>query len=533
VRWRWPVVISSVLALVVTVPVYQNLGNEFMPPLNEGSILYMPTTLPGISIEEATRVMQTMDRELKKFPEVERVFGKVGRSTSPTDPAPLSMIETNIMLKPKSEWREGMTWDKLIGEMDNAMRFPGMPNIWWMPIQTRTEMLATGIRSSLGIKVFGPDLATIERTAVDIERALLADKRTAPYTRSAFAERATGGYFLDFDINRKAAARFGLNIGDVQDVIEAAIGGARVSETVEGRERYGILVRYAREYRDNIEALKRVFVTTSTGAQIPITQVADIVFRTGPPALRNEDGQLVSFVFVDVSNQIGIADYVELARNVVSEKVDIAAGYRLDWAGQFTYFERAKARLTILVPLTIFVIFFMLYMHRKSITETLIVMTALPFSLIGSIWLLAALNYNLSVAVAVGMIAVAGLSVELGLLMMLYLDLAWRRSKNEGLLSTKDNLSDTIVEGASQRIRPMLMTGLALFMGLLPIMYSTGSGADVMKRIAAPMLGGVGTGLLLVLIVFPAIFSFWRGQNLQKPTTKASFNEDLEETNDK
>jgi len=533
VRWRWPVVIGSVLALVVTVPVYQNLGNEFMPPLNEGSILYMPTTLPGISIEEATRVMQTMDRELKKFPEVERVFGKLGRSTSPTDPAPLSMIETNIMLKPKSEWREGMTWDKLIGEMDNAMRFPGMPNIWWMPIQTRTEMLATGIRSSLGIKVFGPDLATIERTAVDIERALLEDKRTAPYTRSAFAERATGGYFLDFDINRKAAARFGLNIGDVQDVIEAAMGGARVSETVEGRERYGILVRYAREYRDNIEALERVFVTTSTGAQIPITQVADIVFRTGPPALRNEDGQLVSFVFVDVNNQIGIADYVELARNVVSEKVNIATGYRLDWAGQFTYFERAKARLMILVPLTIFVIFFMLYMHRKSMTETLIVMTALPFSLIGSIWLLAALNYNLSVAVAVGMIAVAGLSVELGLLMMLYLDLAWRRSTNKGLLSTKDNLSDTIVEGASQRIRPMLMTGLALFMGLLPIMYSTGSGADVMKRIAAPMLGGVGTGLLLVLIVFPAIFSFWRGQNLQKPTTNASFNEDLEETNDK
>jgi len=527
VRWRWPVVIGSVLALVVTVPVYQNLGNEFMPPLNEGSILYMPTTLPGISIGEATRVMQTMDRELKKFPEVERVFGKLGRSTSPTDPAPLSMIETNIMLKPKSEWRDGMTWDKLIGEMDSAMRFPGMPNIWWMPIQTRTEMLATGIRSSLGIKVFGPDLATIERTAVDIERALLADKRTAPYTRSAFAERATGGYFLDFDINRKAAARFGLNVGDVQDVIEAAIGGVKVSETVEGRERYGILVRYAREYRDNIEALERVFVTTSTGAQIPITQVADIVFRTGPPALRNEDGQLVSFVFVDVNNQIGIADYVELARNVV------AAGYRLDWAGQFTYFERAKARLMILVPLTIFVIFFMLYMHRKSMIETLIVMTALPFSLIGSIWLLAALNYNLSVAVAVGMIAVAGLSVELGLLMMLYLDLAWRRNVNEGLLVTKDNLSDAIVEGASQRIRPMLMTGLALFMGLIPIMYSSGSGADVMKRIAAPMLGGVGTGLLLVLIVFPAIFSFWRGWNLQKISTKVSFPENLEETNDK
>ncbi|MEX2496627.1 MAG: CusA/CzcA family heavy metal efflux RND transporter [Woeseia sp.] len=514
VRWRWPVVIVAVLALIATVPVYRSLGNEFMPPLNEGSILYMPTALPGMSIAEATRVLQTMDRELAKFPEVERVFGKVGRSTSPTDPAPLSMIETNIMLKPQSEWREGMTWDKLIGEMDAAMRFPGMPNIWWMPIQTRTEMLATGIRSSLGIKVFGPQLETIEATAVDIERALLKDERTAPFTRSAFAERATGGYFLDFDINREAAARFGLNIGDVQTVIEAAMGGMKVSETVEGRERYGILVRYAREYRDNIEALKRVFVTTSNGAQIPITQVADIRFRTGPPALRNEDGQLVSFVFVDVSEQIGIADYVDLAREVVADEVEMTPGYRIEWAGQFTYFERAKARLAVLVPLTVFVIFFMLYMHRKSMTETLIVMTALPFSLIGSIWLLAALGYNLSVAVAVGMIAVAGLAVELGLLMMLYLDLAWPRDRDEGLIKSSLDLTAAITVGASHRIRPMLMTGLALFLGLVPIMYSTGSGADVMKRIAAPMLGGVGSALFLVLIVFPAIFSFWRGRGL-------------------
>ncbi len=466
--------------------------------------------------------MQTMDRELKKFPEVERVFGKIGRSTSPTDPAPLSMIETNIMLKPQSEWRDGMTWDKLIGEMDSAMRFPGMPNIWWMPIQTRTEMLATGIRSTLGVKVFGPELDRIERTAVDIERALLQDARTAPYTRSAFAERATGGYFLDFDINRAAAARFGLNIRDVQDVIEAAMGGVKVSETVEGRERYGILLRYAREYRDNIEALERVFVTTSNGAQIPITQVADIQYRTGPPALRNEDGQLVSFVFVDVDDEIGIADYVDLAREVVEDTVDVPPGYRLSWAGQFTYFERAKARLTILVPMTIFVIFFMLYMHRKSLMETFIVMTALPFSIIGSIWLLAALDYNLSVAVAVGMIAVAGLSVELGLLMMLYLDLTWKRRVSDGSMATQGDLSDAIFEGASQRIRPMLMTGLALFMGLVPIMYSTGSGADVMKRIAAPMLGGVGSALLLVLIVFPAIFSLWRGWRLPASTDETS-----------
>lgn len=292
------------------------------------------------------------------------------------------------------------------------------------------------------------------------------------------------------------------------------MGGAKVGETVEGRERYSILVRYAREYRDSIEALERTFVTTANGAQIPITQVADLRFRTGPPALRNEDGQLVSFVFVDVSEAIGIADYVDLARDVVADKVDIPPGYRIDWAGQFTYFERAKARLTILVPLTIFVIFFMLFMHRNSLTETLVVMTALPFSLIGSIWLLAALNYNLSVAVAVGMIAVAGLAVELGLLMMLYLDLAWRRYREDGLIHTRTDLTAAIAEGASHRIRPMLMTGLALFMGLVPIMYSTGSGADVMKRIAAPMLGGVGSALILVLVVFPAIFSFWRGRGL-------------------
>lgn len=354
-----------------------------------------------------------------------------------------------------------------------------------------------------------------------IEQALQEDQRTAPFTRSAYAERATGGYFLDFDIDRAAASRFGLNVGDVQDAIEAAMGGIEVGETIEGRERYGILLRYARDYRDSVEALERVFVNTPDGDPIPITQVADVNFRTGPPSLRNEDGQLVSFIFVDVNNRVGIADYVELAKQVVAEQVDLPAGYRLAWAGQFEYFERAKARLSVLVPATIFLIFIMLYMHRKSLTETLIVMTALPFSLIGAVWLLAALGYNLSVAVAVGMIAVAGLAVELGLLMMLYLDLAWRRRREEagpepaGDSSEAFTLSEAIIEGASQRIRPMLMTALTLFIGLLPIMFSDGSGADVMKRIAAPMLGGAASALVLVLIVFPAIFSFWRGRKLQ------------------
>ena len=511
VRMPWAIVGAAVLMLVVTVPTFRSLGSEFMPPLNEGTILYMPTALPGMSITEATRTLQTMDAQLAAFPEVEHVFGKVGRSTSPTDPAPLSMVEAVVTLKPRDQWREGMTWNDLIAEMDRALRFPGMPNIFWMPIQTRTEMLATGIRSALGVKVFGSDLATIERTAIEIERALLADERTAPYTRSAFAERSTGGYFLDFDINRAAAARFGLTIADIETVILAAVGGMPVSEVIDGRERYTILLRYAREYRDNLEALKRVLVPTPTGAQIPITQVADMIFRTGPPMVRSEDGQLVGFVFVDVHDSIGIADYVNLAKEVVAEQVVIPSGYRLAWAGQFQYFERARATLQLLVPATLFLIFFMLYLHRGVLAETLIIMLSVPFSLTGAVWLLWWLDYNLSVAVWVGMIAVAGLAVELGLLMMVYLDMAYR----ERAVSAKEALTSAIVEGASRRIRPMLMTGLASFIGLVPILLSTGTGADVMKRIAAPMVGGVVSALVTVLIVFPAIYSIWRGRGLR------------------
>jgi len=514
VRRRWAVVVLASLAVVSMFPAFRGLGNEFMPPLNEGSILYMPTALPGMSITEATRTLQTMDAVIKEFPEVEHVFGKIGRATSPTDPAPLSMAEITITLKPKDEWRPGVTWDSLIEEVDRALQFPGMPNIFWMPIQTRTEMLATGIRSALGIKVFGPDLGVIEETAVKIEEALLADPRTEPHTRSAFAERSTGGYFLDFEIRRDQAARFGLNVEDVQQAILTAVGGTRVSETVEGRERYTILLRYLRDYRDNLEALERVLIATPTGAQIPISQVADIGFVTGPPMIRNEDGQLVGFVFVDVKDTIGIADYVDLAKDVVAEKVEMPAGYRLAWAGQFQYFERAKARLQILVPATIGVIFFLLLFHRGSVTESLLVMLAIPFSLIGAIWFLAFLKFKLSVAVWVGMIAVAGLAVELSLLMKVYLDLAWRHRKEAGTLGSPKDLEDAIVEGASQRIRPMLMTGLALFLGLVPIMFSTGTGADVMQRIAAPMIGGVITALIAVLTVFPAIFSIWRRRSL-------------------
>ncbi|HED13094.1 MAG TPA: efflux RND transporter permease subunit, partial [Gammaproteobacteria bacterium] len=411
-----------------------------------------------------------------------------------------------------SQWRDGLTWDGLIAEMDEKLSYPGMPNIWWMPIQTRTEMLATGIRSSLGIKVFGDDLAGIEAAAVRIERALQKDKRTQPYTRSAFAERLTGGYFLDFDIDREKIARYGLTIGDVEDVIMAAVGGVEVSETIEGRERYAINLRYAREFRDNPEALERVLVPTPSGAQVPIAQLADMKFLTGPPMLRNEDGQLVGFVFVDVKD-IGIADYVDLARQVVNEKAAIPAGYRIAWAGQFKYFERAKARLKVLVPITLFIVFFMLFLNRGSLVEALVILLTIPFSLIGAVWLLYLLDYNLSVAVAVGMIALAGLAAEMGVLMMLYLGMSYHQRQGEHRLNDQRDLTEAIVEGAGRRIRPMLMTGMALLLGLIPIMWSTGSGADVMKRIAAPMVGGVTSALFMVLVVFPAIFALWKGRD--------------------
>ena len=510
IRFRWPVVTVAVLSLILTWPIARQLGNEFMPPLNEGSLLYMPTALPGMSITEAGKVLQNMDEQLMTFPEVERVFGKVGRSTSATDPAPLSMVETVITLKPKDQWREGLTWDDLIAEMDEKLRYPGMPNIWWMPIQTRTEMLATGIRSTLGIKVFGDDLSQIEETAVAIERALQDDTRTSPYTRSAFAERLTGGYFLDFDINRDAAARYGLNVQDVQEVLMAAVGGMPATQTVEGRERYQVMVRYARDYRDSIDNLEKVLVPTKTGTQVPITEVADIEFRTGAPMIRNEDGQLVGFVFVDLKGDLGVADYVKQAKQVVAEQVALPTGYRLGWAGQFQYFERAKAKLQWVVPATLLAVLLMLYLHRGRFSDTLFVLSAMPFALIGSIWFLYALDYKLSVAVWVGMIALAGLAAEMGLLMLHYLDHALKEAQSRVAHMSQTLFYEEVAMGAAQRIRPMLMTSLTLLISLIPIMLSDGTGADVMKRIAAPMLGGTLSALIAVLLVFPALFVLWK-----------------------
>ncbi|OES24443.1 efflux RND transporter permease subunit [Alteromonas macleodii] len=517
-RFRWPVVGVSLLALILTFPVARQLGNEFMPPLNEGSILYMPTALPGMSITEAGKVLQSMDAELMKFPEVERVFGKIGRSDSATDPAPLSMVETVITLKPKDQWREGLTWDDLISEMDEKLRYPGMPNIWWMPIQTRTEMLATGIRSTLGIKVFGDDLKEIEDLAVSIEKTLQEDPSTSPYTRSAFAERLTGGYFLDFDINREAASRYGLNVQDIEDVIMAAVGGIPATQTIEGRERYDVIVRYARDYRDSVDKLEQVLVPTRTGVQVPITEVADVNFRTGAPMIRNEDGQLVGFVFVDIKGDIGVADYVNLAKKAVGDNVTLPAGYRLGWAGQFQYFERAKAKLQWVVPATLLAIFLLLYLHRGRMSDTLFVLTAMPFSLMGSIWLLYLLNFKLSVAVWVGMIAMAGLAAEMGLLMLHYLDQSYNEHLSEK--SNTQTFLEKVATGASQRIRPMLMTSLTLLVSLVPVMMSDGTGADVMKRIAAPMVGGTATALIVVLLVFPAMFVLWKAPALSREVQK-------------
>lgn len=509
VRLRWLVVVAAAALMAATVPIFLRLDSEFMPPLYEGAILYMPTAPPGISPTEAAKVVQSMDRELAKFPEVVSVFGKMGRARTATDPAPLGMAEITVVLKPKNEWRPGLTWDGLIEEMDQRLQYPGMPNVWWMPIQTRTEMLATGIRSPLGIQVFGDDLATIERAALQIEQAV----QPLPGTRSAFAERATGGFYVDVEPRRADAARLGVRIADVNEAVMHAIGGMNVSETVEGRERYPINVRYAREFRENPEDLGEVLVETRTGTQVPLSQVADVVHRTGPPLIRSEDGRLVTYVFVDVAGR-AIADYVEEARAVVAE-LPLPPGVRVDYAGQYRYLLRAQARLATVLPLTLLLVVVLLYVSTRSWIETGIVLLAVPFSLIGAVWLLYLLDYNLSIGVWVGVIALAGLDAETGVVMLLYLTLAHRKAEEAGRLRSRADLEEAIVEGAARRIRPKLMTVMTTMIGLMPLMWSDGTGADVMKRIAAPMVGGLATSFLLELTVYPALFAFWKGRGVR------------------
>jgi copper/silver efflux system protein len=531
-RFRYLVILVAVAIALTIIPVYQRLGSEFMPPLNEGTILYMPVTLPGISITEAGRYLQLQDKLIAQFPEVQSVFGKIGRAETATDPAPLSMVETTIVLKPESEWRtvredrwysswapeflrptlnrfwpevRPMRWEQLIEELDAAVRVPAFANAWLFPVQTRIDMITTGLRTPVGIKVLGTSLEEIEQVGLEVERVL----QQIPGTRSAFFERLTGGYYLDFHVRREAAARYGLTIGQVHDVLEAAVGGKNVTTTIEGRERYPVNVRYARELRSNVAALERVLVPTPAGAQVPLGQLADLTLRTGPPMIRNEEGFLAGFVYVDVTGR-DLGGYVAEAQQAVAESVTLPAGYKLLWSGQFEYMERAAERLWLIVPITLAIVFFLLYLNTGSLVKTMMILMAVPFAAVGAIWLLYLLDYNMSIAVWVGLIALLGVDAETSMFMLLYLDLAYQDRKKKGEMVTKADLDAAIEEGAVMRIRPKVMTVVVTFLALLPIMWSTGTGADVMKRIAAPMVGGIFSSFILEMAVFPALFSLWK-----------------------
>jgi len=467
--------------------------------------------VPGLSIPEGAKVLQLQDRLLKEFPEVERVFGKMGKATTATDPAFTGMAEITVTLKPESQWRAGMTWDRLLDEMDERLRIPGFPNIWWMPIQTRTEMITTGVRSPVGIKVLGPDLKQIEAIGKEIERVLTS----VPGTRSAFAERLNEGYYLDLIVNRREAARYGLTVGDVQTLITSAIGGENVTTTVEGRERYPVNVRYKRELRDDPERLKRVLIPTPSGAQIPLGQIAEIVVTKGPPSISDEGGALAGLISVSVSGR-DLRSYVEEAKRVVSQRITLPPGYSLLWTGQYEHLVRAEERLKLIGPFTLAVILLLLYLNFRSLAKSLIVLLSVPFAVIGAFWYLNYLGYNLSVAVWVGIIALAGVAAETGVVMLVYLDEAFERRVREDRMTTRQDLYEAIVEGAARRVRPVMMTVSAIIGGLLPIMWTTGTGADVMKRIAAPMIGGMVTATILTLLVIPVIYALWRGQAVNR-----------------
>jgi Cu(I)/Ag(I) efflux system membrane protein CusA/SilA len=525
------IILGAVAVVGLSVPAYFKLGNEFMPPLNEGTVLYMPTTLPGISVAAAEDLLQTQDRVLKSIPEVERVFGKAGRADSSTDPAPFSMMETTVILKPPEQWRkkaqwyddwpswtkpllrpiwsDHISWEELIDEMNRAVKIPGVTNAWTMPIKARIDMLSTGVRTPIGIKVFGSDTAEIERIGERIEGLL----RDVPGTRSVYAERTAGGYFVDFEPKRDQLARFGLTIGQLQSVIMSAIGGENVSTTIEGRERYPINVRYPRELRDDVDRLRRVLIATPAGFQVTLEQVASIKLVQGPSMLRDENGFLAGYVYVDVSGR-DIGSYVEEARSIVNNKVKLKSGYTLSWSGQYENMKRVKETLTLVVPITVALIFVLLYMNTRSMFKSALVMLAVPFSAVGAIWLFYILDYNVSIAAWVGMIALMGLDAETGVFMLLFLDLSYDDARSRGKLGNDHELDEAIVHGAVKRVRPKMMTVAAAFMGLLPIMWSTSAGADVMKRIAAPMIGGLITSFIMELVVYPAIYKLWKRRDL-------------------
>jgi Cu(I)/Ag(I) efflux system membrane protein CusA/SilA len=509
--------LGALALLLMSIYPASRLGSEFMPTLNEGTLLYMPASLPGMSVTQARQLLQTQDRIIKSFPEVAAVFGKAGRAQTATDPAPLEMFETVINLKPEAEWRPGMTTDKLVAELDAALQFPGVANAWTMPIKARLDMLATGIRTPVGIKVYGRDLAELERVARQVEAAV----RKVPGTASAYAERLTGGYYLNIEPDRLALARYGLNVGELMDVIASALGGETVTTTVEGRERYGVTVRYPRELRDTPQRIAaEVLVATPQGAQIPLGQLARVEIARGAPSIRTENAQLAAYLYVD-TRESDLGGYVRRAQAAVSAEVKFPPGYYASWSGQFEYMERAAAKMKIVIPLTLFIIFVLLYLNFRRVSDALIVMLSVPFALVGGVWLLWLLDYNLSVAVAVGFIALAGVAAETGVVMLIYLEQAWQRVQAEraaaDVAPSVADLYAAVMEGAVERVRPKMMTVTAIMAGLLPILWSSGTGSEVMRRIAAPMVGGMVTSTVLTLLVIPVIYVALRGKHCPRP----------------
>jgi len=502
---------GAVALLLATIVPYGRLGSEFMPPLIEGSIMDMPSVFPGIGTAQAKRVLQQRDSAMASIPEVTMVLGKIGRANTATDAAPMSMLESIAILEPEDAWRTGVDYDSIVAEMDAAVQTPGVANMWSMPIKNRLDMLATGIKTPVGIKLFGPDLATLEEIGKDIEGLL----PTVEGTSSVFAERAIGGKYLEIDVDRRAAARHGLTVADVQNTVMATVGGTNVTRTVEGRERYSVNVRYARELRSDLDAIGRILVATPTGAQVPLAQLAHIRFAGGPPMIKSENALLNSIVYVDVRDR-DIGSYVAEARSLLDRQLALPTGYRLEWSGQFEAMERANRTLRIVVPITLAIILLLLYINFRSVPESLIVMASVPFAMVGSVWLLWALDYNLSVAVWVGLIALAGVAAEIAVILLVYLDQAYDRHRQEGRLRNRTELLEAVREGASERVRPVLMTATAVIGGLLPIMWGGGTGATVMKRIAAPMVGGMVSATLLTLIVVPALYALWREWELRE-----------------
>ncbi|MCH8228634.1 MAG: efflux RND transporter permease subunit, partial [Proteobacteria bacterium] len=512
-RHPWRVIFAALLLVVIGFWPANKLGSEFMPDLNEGDLMYMPTTFPGISIGKAQELLQQTDKLIRSVPEVKTVFGKIGRADTATDPAPLTMIETIIQLKPESQWREGVDVDDIKRELNQRLKIPGLTNAWVWPIKTRIDMLATGIKTPVGIKVAGPDLGVIQQIGKDIEKIL----KSIPGTASAYAERVAGGRYITVDIMRDQASRYGLNIDDVQDIVRMAIGGMNVTETVEGRERYPVNLRYPRGYRDSLEKLKELPVVTPTGQQIPLSAVANLTIENGPPMIKSENARLNGWIYVDIEG-VDLGTYVKAAQKAVTEQLDLPAGYSINWSGQYEYMERAKKRLATVIPITLVIIVLLLFLNFKNMTEVLIILGTLPTALVGGIWLLYLLDYQISVAVGVGFIALAGVAVEIGVIMLVFLKQALashrRLAAESGRQLNRDDLSNAVIDGALLRVRPIIMTVTAITAGLLPIMLGSGTGSEVMRRIAAPMVGGMVSATVLTLGLIPAIFLLWQRHRL-------------------